>query len=186
MPRHNFRTLREAQSYIRDNNLPNAGIYLGNEGAGERTYEYPLNEVVISTRRPKSAPPKYQYASSFNGSMQNFNDVINAMTGGIANRFDITQNARALYDTYQFARGNMSREDWQNSLVYGNNGIVSDKYAQEHPIMAMLANSAGSMLPIGAVAGSTYRTLRNANAAFANIASKAIDRNMLPTLYRPT
>lgn len=98
-----------------------------------------------------------KYASSFDGSLDNVLNTLNAMTGGIMNRFSPTQNARALYDTYQLLNGNLSKDDWWNGLVYGNNGVVSDKYAQENPIMSFLINFIGDVG--GNFAGRTIKTL---------------------------
>lgn len=49
-----FKSLREAQQYIQDNRLTNAGIYVGNDERGEKLYEHlPLNEVIVTTKYPR-------------------------------------------------------------------------------------------------------------------------------------
>lgn len=175
---HNFRTLREASNYLNRNNYNNAAIFIGDESipVNKRKYNIDLPNVTITPKK---------YDSSFDGSLENFTNTINAMTGGAINRLSATQNARALYDTYKLAAGDMNTQNYINSLVYGNNGIVSDKYAQEHPIMAILANTVGDIAPIGSIASSTYRNLRNANRTFSQVADRAIDRRTLPALYSP-
>lgn len=57
-------------------------------------------------------------------------------TGGAYNRFFPTQNARLLYD---MATGG----DWRNSMMYGNNGVVSDQFAAEHPYWTTAIKFAG-------------------------------------------
>ena len=96
-----------------------------------------------------------QYSSVFDGSLDNTVNTINAMTGGVTNRLSPTQNARMLYDTYQLLNGNLSGEDWRNSLIYGNNGIVTDTFAQEHPYLTAGINLLGD-----ASAGLSPRLMR--------------------------
>lgn len=69
----------------------------------------------------------------------NINEFINAGTGGLWNRLSLTQNIRYIYDTF--------KNGWQNPLDYnsswwGNNGIVTDEFAAEHPYISMAINSA--------------------------------------------
>lgn len=62
--------------------------------------------------------------------------LADAVTGGVFHRLSPTQNLRLAYDV---ATGG----DWRNSMIYGNNGIVSDQLAEEHPILAMAINATG-------------------------------------------
>lgn len=62
--------------------------------------------------------------------------VGDAVTGGIFHRLSPTQNARLLYD---MATGG----DWRSSMIYGNNGVVPDQVAAEHPYGAMAVNLIG-------------------------------------------
>ena len=62
--------------------------------------------------------------------------VGDAVTGGIFHRLSPTQNVRLLYDV---ATGG----DWRNSMIYGNNGVVSDQFATEHPYWTTAINFAG-------------------------------------------
>jgi len=106
---------------------------LVNERTGQRG-SIGLDEVVV---RPRT------YASSFDGSLAGNMDVLNAMTGGVLNRLSLSQNARLLYD---MANG----RDWRSSWI-GNNGIVSDNYAKEHPYLSMLANGVADAAPAGGI-----------------------------------
>ena len=84
-----------------------------------------LPEVTITANNPSN------YRSSFDGSLDNYINTINSMTGGLINRFSPTQNIRALYDLYPLSKGEMSTNDYLNSLIEGNNGVVSNKFASE-------------------------------------------------------
>lgn len=62
--------------------------------------------------------------------------IADAVTGGVFHRLSPTQNVRLLYD---IATGG----DWRNSMIYGNNGVVSDQFAAEHPYWTTAINFAG-------------------------------------------
>jgi len=116
-----------------DNFYVEADGTLVNERTGQRG-SIGLDEVVV---RPRT------YASSFDGSLAGNMDVLNAMTGGVLNRLSLSQNARLLYD---IANG----RDWRSSWM-GNNGIVPDDYAKEHPYLSMLANGVVDAAPAGGI-----------------------------------
>ena len=144
----NFKNIKEAYDYVNRNGLNNALIAVGdgNIPMDQREYQITLPNVTVT-------PQKYD--SSFDGSLQNTLNTLNAMTGGIMNRFSPTQNIRALYDTYQLLNGNISRTDWQNNLIYGNNGIVTDNFYNNHPITSTIIN--------GLVDGVNLRNLHSYN-----------------------
>lgn len=139
--------------YVRQNNNP---IMFDNQGnlvdqiTGEKGTML-LPNVTIRPNRPR------EYSSAFDGSLQNFVDVTNALSGGILNRASATQNLRAVYDTYKYLKGDINKQDLINSVVYGNSGIVSDNYYDKYPIVSTLLNFAGD------VAGgiSTYKSASN-------------------------
>ena len=62
--------------------------------------------------------------------------IADAVTSGVFHRLSPTQNARLLYD---MATGG----DWRSSMIYGNNGVVSDQFAAEHPYWTTAINFAG-------------------------------------------
>lgn len=62
--------------------------------------------------------------------------IADAVTGGVFHRLSPTQNARLIYD---IATGG----DWRNSMIYGNNGVVSDQFAADHPYWTTAINMAG-------------------------------------------
>ena len=107
------------------------------------------------------------YRSAHDGSLSNFIETTNALTGGIINRLSPTQNARLAYDTYQWARGNKSWGDVANSMVFGNNGIVSNQFAEEHPYWSMAINGIGDAVAGGALAYRMGKSARDYNK-FAN------------------
>lgn len=127
--------------YVRQNNNP---IMFDNQGnlvdqiTGEKGTML-LPNVTIKPNRPR------EYKSAFDGSLSNFIDVTNALSGGILNRASATQNLRAAYDTYKYLKGDVDKQDLINSVVYGNSGIVSDNYYDKHPIISSLLNFAGDV-----------------------------------------
>jgi hypothetical protein len=68
--------------------------------------------------------------------MQPDMETFNGITGGFFNRLSPTQNARLVWD----AATGKNPTSW-----FGNNGIVSDKFAEEHPYLAMTANLVGDV-----------------------------------------
>ena len=128
---------------IKDYRYDSEGNIVNNETGETGTFALP--EVRVIANNPKN------YRSSFDGSLSNFINTINAMTGGISNRFSPTQNVRAVYDLFD---QDLSTQDKINSIVYGNNGIVSNEFAEEHPILSAGANMFGDAV--------TPRSLLNA------------------------
>lgn len=104
------------------------------------------------------------YRSAHDGSLSNFIETTNALTGGVMNRLSPTQNARLAYDTYQWAKGNKSWGDVANNMVFGNNGIVSNQFAKEHPYWSMAINGAGDILSFGGYKG--FKTFKNSNLRY--------------------
>lgn len=74
----------------------------------------------------------------------------NALTGGFLLNLSPSQWARRGYDAMT---GNLTPESWFG----GNNGIVSDEFAKEHPYLSNAANLATDLIGFGAIklAGST-------------------------------
>ena len=127
--------------YVRQNNNP---VMFDNQGnlvdqvTGEKGTML-LPNVTIKPNKSR------EYKSAFDGSLSNFINVTNALSGGILNRTSATQNLRAAYDAYKYLKGDLSRQDLINSVVYGNSGIVSDNYYDKHPIISSLLNFAGDV-----------------------------------------
>lgn len=70
-------------------------------------------------------------------------DMINAMTGGIVNQLSPTQFGRNIYN---MATGN---PDFARQFVYGNNGLVSDEFAANHPWLSLGINLTGDAVTLG-------------------------------------
>lgn len=136
---HNFKTLREASNYLNRNNYNNGAIFIGNGNI-------PINKRKYNIDLPNITVTPQKYDSSFDGSLENFINTTNAMTGGAINRLSPTQNARIIYDAYKYLKGDLSREDLQNSIIFGNNGVVSNNYAEKNPIRSSLINLGGDIL----------------------------------------
>ena len=80
------------------------------------------------------------YNSSFDQS--GFTNFINTATLGGLNNLSPTQWIRRGYDA---TKGKLTADNWFN----GNNGIVTNKFAQNHPIMSGVTNMAGDVLGFG-------------------------------------
>lgn len=70
-------------------------------------------------------------------------DMINAMTGGIFNQLSPTQLGR---NVYNIATGN---PDYARQFVYGNNGVIPDEWAAEHPALAAVINAGADIGVLG-------------------------------------
>lgn len=70
-------------------------------------------------------------------------EAFNAITAGMLNRLSPTQNARLIYDLVT----NPSKG--ASGMFNGNMGIVTDKFAQEHPWLSLTANIGGDMIALG-------------------------------------
>lgn len=131
---------------------------------------------------------KYQQQATHGG--WNGWDMFNATTGGIFNQLSPTQFGRNLYN---IATGNPNyAQEW----VYGNNGLVSDEFAADHPWLSLGINLTGDAVTLGgpsAVAkvynigknlytkgpkyifdNLPYKTIYNVQKAASNIKSDAI------------
>lgn len=117
---------------IKNYRYDSEGNIVNNETGETGTLASP--EVIVIANDPR------KYRSAFDGSFENFTNTLNAMTGGIGNRLSPTQNVRAVYDLFD---PSLSTQDKINSIVYGNNGIVSNEFAQEHPILSFGVNLIG-------------------------------------------
>lgn len=130
-------------------------VYPSAIGASELNVTTP--EVVV---KGKDRRPLYQRYDA-ERSVYNSNDIINGLNtltlGGI-NNLSPTQWARRVYDTPKLFSGDMSFSDYTNKWLNGNEGIVSSKFAQEHPYYSMLFNAVGDGL-IGASAVQSARVL---------------------------
>lgn len=82
-------------------------------------------------------------------------DLLNIGTLGGLNNLSPTQWTRRAYDLREAIKGNMSWDKFGNSWFYGNNGLVSNKYAQEHPYASAAINLAGDIGAFG-----TFSALR--------------------------
>lgn len=134
-----------------------------NEANRNPNYTYnvaPMDEVTVTAKRPtttnfaetsNSSPQSHnifdagkefhysdpsQYRSSYDRSA--FGEVV----GAFLRNLSPTQWARRIYDIGDLASGNMSRTQYIDRWINGNNGIVSDKFAQEHPYWSLGINGA--------------------------------------------
>lgn len=121
---------------------------------GEGIYKNKFGKIVYDTT--KVTPPKKDKSINDNwqtayakgvpsGTMSADMETMNAVTGGVLNWTMPSQvvgaSARLMNDGDfgQFGR----------NLILGNNGIVSDKFAQEHPWYSLAANGAFDVASLG-------------------------------------
>lgn len=101
----------------------------------------------------------------------NVAQAYNIFSGGLMNRLSPTQNIRLLYDWSQGKPIFLNEDGQLGGSWWGNNGIVTDKFASEHPGWSMAINGAGDAVLVGG--GLNWRTLTSSTA-----------RNDLATSYR--
>ena len=51
-----------------------------------------------------------------------------------------TSVGRRIYDTNQYLKGNLDKDNWIASLAGENNGMFSDEFTEEHPIITTIGN----------------------------------------------
>lgn len=92
----------------------------------------PDNIRVKNYRKAETRNPNFSQNWDMLG---NIYDFTNIATAGTINRFSPTQNIRLTLDA---VRGNNVVDSWM-----GNNGIVTDKFAENHPYWSMAINGVG-------------------------------------------
>ena len=113
-------------------------------------------KVGSSITRKQSAPSK-TYRSAYNP-----DDIIkgfNALTLGGLNNLSPTQWARRYYDLNKLlisqipgSKRTMTWSGFVNNWLNGNNGLVSEKFAEEHPYWSMGINGVGDAVALGGLA----------------------------------
>ena len=102
--------------------------------------DLPDNSVVITGDASKNK--NRMYSSAFDPS--GIGEFVNTATLGGLNNLSPTQWIRGGYDA---VNGKLTANSWFN----GNNGIVTNKFAKNHPILAGATNMAGDVLGFGLV-----------------------------------
>lgn len=72
-------------------------------------------------------------------------NFLNALTVGGLNNLSPTQWLGRAKDAVQTFKGNMSGTEFRDRWLNGNNGIVSDQFAEEHPYLSNAINMAGDI-----------------------------------------
>lgn len=79
-------------------------------------------------------------------------EFLNVMTAGGMNNLSPTQWTRRVYDAGKLAKGDMSWSNYINSWINGNNGVVTDEFAKEHPYWSTGFNLFGDVIGIAGIA----------------------------------
>lgn len=97
--------------------------------------EIMLNKDNIRVKNYRKAEARNPDFSQNWDMLSNIYDFTNIATAGAINRFSPTQNIRLTLDA---VRGNNVVDSWM-----GNNGIVTDRFAKNHPYWSMAINGVG-------------------------------------------
>lgn len=131
--------------------------------SGKLLYNY--NEMptaeVVGYKKEKSINDNLQkaYAKGVpSGTMASDMETMNAVTGGILN---LTSPTQILGATGRLIK-NGDIGQFGRNLILGNNGIISDSYAAEHPYLSMAANIAGDGVTLG-LAGAGKTSIKNSS-----------------------
>ena len=101
----------------------------------------PKGNTIINKEDLKPKP--VGYSSAFHS--EDTIPFINTLTLGGLNNLSPTQWIRRAYDTKELLSGNMDWSNYTNSWINGNNGIVSDQFAEKHPYWSTGINLAGDV-----------------------------------------
>jgi len=72
----------------------------------------------------------------------------------------------------------MSVSDFGKSLIEGNNGVVTDKFAKEHPYISTGINLGLDIgVPYGVYKGTKYIGIKNSNRKYFDILENENNRN---------
>lgn len=132
--------------------------------------EIMLNPDNIRVKNYRKAETRNPNFSQDWDMLSNIYDFTNIATAGAINRFSPTQNIRLAIDAI---KGNNIADSWM-----GNNGIVTDKFAENHPYWSMAINGVGDMGSI--LSGSKYGRFIREN--YHNLGRYTLD-NLMPASY---
>lgn len=124
LPKYNTGT----QNIQLEDNPTNATVYSDNTFVDDFTRLF--DDVVVT---PKGARIKSESVHKYQEPWDE-NKFLNTITLGGLNNISPSQWARRAYD---LQNGNLTAESW----LYGNAGVVPDKFAQEHPNYSFAANT---------------------------------------------
>lgn len=111
-------------------------------------YDEMPSATVTGHKKKKSINDNWQaaYAKGIpSGTMSADMDVANAVTGGA---FNLIQPSQFVGATVRFINDKDFGQFGRN-LILGNNGIVTDNFANEHPYISAIANSAFDLASLG-------------------------------------
>lgn len=115
-----------------------------------------LNKGGVRTKNYQRALQSNPNFSNDWDMASNIGEFVNVSTGGLLNRLSPTQNLRLIYDG--FTGENINPLD-PNSSWWGNTGIVSQSFAQDHPYLSFGINGLADGLAFkGMARGHRYLT----------------------------
>ena len=114
----------------------------------------PKGNTIINKENLKPEP--VGYSSAFHS--EDTIPFINTLTLGGLNNLSPTQWVRRAYDAKELLSGNMNWSDYTNSWINGNNGIVSNQFAEKHPYWSTGINLIGDGVGFGKIASNLSKT----------------------------
>ena len=126
------------------------------------------NKIVADKDRNKVETP---YSSAYHP--EDVLEGFNVLTFGGMNNLSPTQWARRAYDLKNVLNGDMSFGKYAQNWVNGNNGIVSDNFAKEHPYWSMTTNGVADLATLGI--GSNLGKLKDSFSIGSNTTSNITD-----------
>ena len=106
-----------------------SGVDMKDDNTFTDDYTKAFDDLIVTPQGPRVKPGQlYKYQEPWDDEK-----FINAMTVGGLNNLSPSQWARRLYD---LQNGQLTVDSWLN----GNNGVVPNQYAKEHPVMSAAAN----------------------------------------------
>lgn len=145
-----------------------SNVNMKDDGTFTDDYTRVFDDLVVTSQGPRVKPGQlHKYQEPWDDEK-----FINAVTVGGLNNLSPSQWVRRGYD---LVNGNLTADSWLN----GNNGIVSNKFAQDHPYYSMLFNAVGD----GLIGASTVQSARVLNQLRPQNLGKHFYYNVNPQGY---
>lgn len=129
--RERFKAYKDGKKPYKDGKtVIGSNVDMKDDGTFTDDYTRAFDDLIVTPQGPRVKPGQlYKYQEPWDDEK-----FMNAVTVGGLNNLSPSQWARRILD---LQNGNLTVDSWLN----GNNGIVPDDYAKEHPGMAAAANT---------------------------------------------
>lgn len=129
--RERFKAYKDGKKpYENGKTVIGSNVDMKDDGTFTDDYTRAFDDLIVTPKGPRVKPGQlHKYQEPWDDEK-----FMNAVTVGGLNNLSPSQWARRILD---FQNGELTADSWLN----GNNGIVPDDYAKEHPRMAAAANT---------------------------------------------